>query len=73
MFLKKLFSKSWGKMLQLKTKQSETMRKAVMRRTELQHRYFRIRSSEKLKLFKWQIIAVVDYTKEKEKYLITLI
>ena len=33
---------------------TKTMRKAIMKRIQLQHRYFKIRSSENVKLFKWQ-------------------
>ena len=33
---------------------TKTMRKAIMKRTELQHRYLKIRSSENLKFFERQ-------------------
>ena len=42
-----------------------------MKRTELhlQHRYFKIRSSENLKLFKWQInFCSRLYKRERNKY-----
>ena len=73
----KIFLKSLGDMLQLKIKQSEllmhhvtkTMRKVIMKRTELQHKYFKIRSSENLKLLKWQInFCSRLYKRERKKY-----
>ena len=38
-----------------------------MKRTELQHTYFKIKSSENLKLFKVKGISVVDYIQKRKK------
>ena len=46
------------------------MRKAIMKRTELQHRCFKTRSSEKLKLFKRQRnLCSRLYKRERKKYI----
>ena len=64
-------------MLQLKAKQSanhaphvaKTMRKAMMKRTEMQHNHFKIRSSENLKLFKRQgSFCSRLYKRERKNY-----
>ena len=61
---KKIFLKVLGRHAPIKNKTvranhgtyvTKTMRKAIMKRIDLQHRYFKITSSENLKLFKWQI------------------
>ena len=69
-------------MLHLKTKQSElimhyvtkTIRKTIMKKTELQHSYFKNRSSENLKLFKEQRnVCSKLYKREKINTFIILI
>ena len=59
--LEKIFLKVLGRYAPIKSKTiranhapyvTKTMRKTIMKRTELQHSYFKTRSSENLKLFK---------------------
>ena len=74
----KKFLKSWGTHAPIKNKivranhaayVTKTMRKAILKRTELQHRYFKIRSSENLKLFKRQRnFCSRLYKRERKKY-----
>ena len=63
LFNEKIFLKVLGRTVPIKNKTigahhapyvTKTMRKAIMKRTQLQHRYFKTRSSENLKLFKQQ-------------------
>ena len=52
----------------------KTMRKSLMKRTELQHTYFKIKSSENLKLFKLQRnFCSRLYTKEKERNILMIL
>ena len=77
MLLKKSLLKFLGDMLRLKTKQSEliihhvtkTLRKAIMKSTQQQHRYFKTVSSKNLKLFKRQrCFCSILYKRRKKKY-----
>ena len=84
MLLKKCFLKSWAGRgggegyapIENKTIRAnhapyitKTMRKAMMKRTELPNRYFKIRSSESSKLFKRQRnFCSRLYKRERKKY-----